>query len=384
MDGRENPELPDRDLLAENEALREQARQLAEVTRYYQESQKRFRTVFERSPLGNKIISPQLKILQVNAALVDLLGYDTKQDLIGKAILDFAPPERHAEWQGLQQKLWSEAFPSFSLETVLIRKDGAHIMCRVTSILFKDNDQFLGYTIIENISEQYRLRQQKEEFISVATHELKTPVTTLKAAVQLINHFLRKEVAVTSQLHTLGKSAEKSTLKLTNLIDELLSTTKLEHGQMPLMKKSHPIVDIINSSSSHIQTAGAHQLKIECDHSISVYVDEQKIEQVLVNFINNAVKYAPESKVITCRVEQIPAAIKVTVADSGPGIAPENLGQLFDRYYQVAGEHRSGSGLGLGLYISAEIIRRHGGEIGVDSELGKGSAFWFTLPEHNS
>lgn len=114
-----------------------------------------------------------------------------------------------------------------------------------------------------------------------------------------------------------------------------------------------------------------------------IYADQQKIEQVLINLVNNAIKYAPKSLEIILRVEKLPQGVKITVIDHGPGIAREYLDQLFDRYFRVDRKNHQSSGLGLGLYISAEIIRRHGGDIGMDSEPGKGSAFWFNLPDQD-
>jgi signal transduction histidine kinase len=114
--------------------------------------------------------------------------------------------------------------------------------------------------------------------------------------------------------------------------------------------------------------------------SVEVVADRNKIDQVLVNFVNNAVKYAPESKEITILLEQLPQKVKVSVIDKGQGIPEQNIPHLFNRYYQVKNEQTKVKGLGLGLYISAEIIKKHQGEIGVDSVLGKGSTFWFTLP----
>lgn len=295
--------------------------------------------------------------------------------------MDYAPQERHEEWRYLQEQLWQQSAPSFSLETVLIKKDSSLIWCQVTSILFKDNGETLGYTIIEDITEQYKLRQQKEEFISVASHELKTPVTSLNATLQLLTLLFDKQEYDIDMLRKLAHSAEKSTAKLTFLIRDLLNLTKIEQGQLALNPTRFPVVDILGNCCGTVQLEGTYQFSFERDHSAMVYGDPQKVEQVLVNQVNNAIKYAPKSPVITIRVEQLPAAMKITVMDKGPGIAPEHVDQLFKRYFRVDDKKSRTSGLGLGLYISAEIVRRHGGEIGVESKVGEGSAFWFTLPD---
>jgi signal transduction histidine kinase len=116
------------------------------------------------------------------------------------------------------------------------------------------------------------------------------------------------------------------------------------------------------------------------DKNLDVEVDAYKIEQVLINLINNAIKYANGSFEILISVTRSGAVAKVAVTDKGPGIQPEVIPHLFERYYRVDPAGRQYSGLGLGLYISSEIVKKHGGQIGVESELGKGSTFWFTLP----
>jgi len=368
-------------LTAENERLRELSREVEQVTNAFQESQSRFRAVFEASRLGNKIIASDLKILQINAAMVKLLGYSSKEEIIGKAILEFSPTERHEEWRYLQQQLWQHSAPSFSLETVLRKKDGSLIWCQVTSILFKDNGETLGYTIIEDITGQHKLREQKEEFISVASHELKTPVTSLNVSLQLLNRLLDKKEPDLDHLRKLALSAEKSTGKLSHLIGDLLNLTKIEQGQLALNRTTFPAAELISSCCNPVQADSTHEWKYEGNLDVMLYADAQKVEQVLVNLVNNAIKYAPKSPDITLKVESLPSAVKISVIDRGPGIAPEHVDQLFERYFRVDGEQNRKSGLGLGLYISAEIIRRHGGEIGVHSKVGEGTMFWFTLPD---
>jgi PAS domain S-box-containing protein len=347
----------------------------------YQESQTRFKTVFENSKLGNKIISPELKILQVNPAMVALLGYDNKEDIIGSKILDYAPDHCHKDWKVLQEKLWQKSMPSFSLETCLLRKDGTLIWCQVTSILFTDNGETLGYTIIENVTEKHLLRIQKEEFISVASHELKTPITTLILSLQLIIRKMTLGIVVTEDVIKLCDSADKNATKLNHLVNDLLNSSKIDHGQLDLNRSSFMLADVIEGCCTHVRLEGKYQITYTGDHSLMVYADKYKIDQVLVNFVNNAVKYSPASLEIIIHAEKIPGFTKVSVTDRGWGIAPENIVKLFNRYYRIGTEHHYASGLGLGLYISSEIIKKHDGEIGVNSDIGKGSTFWFTLPD---
>jgi len=140
------------------------------------------------------------------------------------------------------------------------------------------------------------------------------------------------------------------------------------------------IGELVRDCCQHVRTAGTFDIVLEGDYDTIVEADEQQIDQVLVNFINNAMKYAPDSLEIKVVCERSAAALKVSVVDSGPGIPEKQIPHLFDRYYRADYSGFRFSGLGLGLYICAEIIKKHGGTIGVDSELGTGSAFWFTLP----
>lgn len=347
----------------------------------YQESQNRFRTVFETSRLGNKIISSDLKLQQVNSAMVSLLGYSCKEDLIGTKIIDYSPSDHKKHWQILQEKLWKKATPSFSIETTLMKKDGSIIWCQVTSILFQDKGETLGYTIIEDITEKHQLRLQKEEFISVASHELKTPLTSLKAVLQLLNRKVKNEPVITDKHINLAQSAVTYTSKLSNLVADLLNSTKIEQGQLTLNRSRFRLSEILNECCNHIFLDEKYYLTCQGNLLLDVFADQQKIEQVVVNLINNAVKYAPESAEIVVRIEDLEDCAKISVIDRGKGIPAENIPNLFDRYYRINNNGNETSGLGLGLYISAEIIRRHGGEMGVISEPEQGSAFWFTIPK---
>jgi PAS domain S-box-containing protein len=369
-------------LEVENAQLKKNAAQIKQAARElaYQESQTIFKTIFESSRLGNKIINRDLIIVEANPAMVALLGYSAKDDIIGKRIIDYAPEEMQKDWKVLQEKLWQNATPSFSLETCLMRKNGELIRCQVTSILFADKGETFGYTIIEDITEQHKLRVQKEQFISVASHELKTPITSLKAITQLINRYLKAEGNVSDRLLRLGRDSDRQITRLIHLMDSLLSSTRLDQGQLSLNKSVFHLNEVIDGCCSHIELVKKHHLVFRGNHAVEVYADEHKIDQVLVNLINNAVKYAPESNEIIVLVEKITGSTKISITDHGEGIPKESLPKLFNRYYRVE-QSSYLPGLGLGLYISSEIIKRHGGTMGVESILGEGSTFWFTIPD---
>jgi two-component system CheB/CheR fusion protein len=228
-----------------------------------------------------------------------------------------------------------------------------------------------------DIHEIRLLQQQKDDFISIASHELKTPITSLKASLQLLNRIKNEP---TAKLPGLIDLANKSLDKVVTLIKYLLDASNVNEGQLLLNQNLFTLSHVIEECCLSISIEGIYNIITEGDMDMQVYADAERINQVVINFVTNAVKYAPESKEIRIRIEKVDNMAKVSVIDKGPGIPAEKLIHLFDRYYRADNSGSQYSGLGLGLYISAEIIKKHNGKIGVDSDLGKGSTFWFTLP----
>ena len=229
-----------------------------------------------------------------------------------------------------------------------------------------------------NINFQKENEKRKDEFLSIASHELKTPVTSLKASLQLLGRM--KDIPAPPVFPKLIDQSNRSVEKITTLIDELLHTSRMTEGQLSLTKSTFTIAEMLEMCCNHVRVEGKYELIVQGDKSLKVHADEHRIDQVVVNFVNNAVKYAPDSLKIYLGIEKLQDKVKISVKDTGPGVAPDKMPHLFTRYYRADYSGIQYSGLGLGLYISAEIIKRHGGEIGVDSELGKGATFWFTLP----
>jgi PAS domain S-box-containing protein len=231
--------------------------------------------------------------------------------------------------------------------------------------------------VVMDITDLKVEEQRKDDFISIASHELKTPTTALKASLQLLDRMKDKPSPIYPKLI---EQANRSMDKITGLIDELLNSTRTTEGQLHLNKATFTIADMLNSCCSHVRMAGKHNLILQGDEHLQVFADEHRIDQVVVNLVNNAVKYAPDSTDIYFIIEKLGDMAKISVKDTGPGISADKIPHLFTRYYRADYAGSQYSGLGLGLYISSEIIKRHGGQIGVDTELGKGSTFWFTLP----
>jgi len=224
------------------------------------------------------------------------------------------------------------------------------------------------------------LLRKKDEFISVASHELKTPITSLRLLLQT----MERTTAGSTEMKAFVASVKKSIRqvdKLSELIGDLLDVTKIQSGKMELQKTTFLLDELVKECCEEQQAQSArHKLVIEGDRDLMVFADRNRIEQVLVNLISNAIKYSPDSETVIVRVEKVIEGVKISVIDFGIGISANKVPLIFDRFYRVDESSRRYAGLGLGLYISSEIIRRHDGYIDIKSEEGKGSTFWFVIP----
>ena len=236
--------------------------------------------------------------------------------------------------------------------------------------------RMVGVTL--DISQRKAYEQRRDDFLSVAAHELKTPITVLKVNLQLLERI--KSQLESPKAKQLIEGASASMNKVNILVEDLLNVSKHSGGRLELQKNWFDIAQILDTCCSHVRIEGNHELFVTGEKHLKVFADEHRIEQVLVNLVNNAVKYAPDSKEIHLILEKTDQYAKISVKDFGPGISQQQLPKLFDRYWQADKSSSSYTGLGLGLSICAEIIERHGGKIGVESTLDQGSIFWFTLP----
>jgi signal transduction histidine kinase len=248
-------------------------------------------------------------------------------------------------------------------------------------VFFDENDQpvrFIGAVL--DITENKLDEIRKNDFIAMASHELKTPLTSLKAYIQLLMMKARKK-GDEFLIDSLQKS-ENQVNKMTSLIYGFLDLSKIEAGKLKLNLSRFDINTIIEeviAESSPI--APSHTILFDNCGPFMVKADAEKISQVVVNFISNAVKYSPKHSAIKVAAIQQGALVKVIISDEGIGIDVKHQQHIFERFYRVDNPETKGfSGFGIGLYLSAEIIKLHKGVIGVESEENEGSAFYFILP----
>ncbi len=230
--------------------------------------------------------------------------------------------------------------------------------------------------LLEKATEQ---NFKKDEFLSVASHELKTPVTSMKGYLQILEKQLAKEG---NQLYLdLLQKANKQVNKIIHLVGDLLNLSKLEAGRLEYNFSNFKISEVLADCITNIKNAERkHNIRVFGDQSSVICADRNRIEQVIINLIDNAIKYSPEATEVLIGLSEERGYFKLEVRDFGPGIPEEKLRLIFERYYRGEENSYKTSGLGLGLYISNEIIKRHQGRMGVESEQGKGSTFSFIIP----
>lgn len=233
--------------------------------------------------------------------------------------------------------------------------------------------------LLEEIEFRKQAEHKKDEFISIASHELKTPLTSVKGYIQLLQRSLNRDDKTMAQNHL--EKASTQLEKLNELIVDLLDISKIESGKMKFNMKSFYADNMVNNAIEMLQQSNP-------DFKISklgktdemIFGDEMRLEQVVINFITNAIKYAPGTNQVNVTTNIKDEKLYLAVKDFGIGISKEQQHKIFDKFYRVEDNSNRFNGLGIGLYICSEIINRHGGTIGVNSVPDEGSEFYFIIP----
>jgi PAS domain S-box-containing protein len=277
-------------------------------------------------------------------------AFEAKKEYVGEC--RFKSPEGGYSW--------------FTLKTVPVKNDAGEV------------EVWLGTAT--NINEKKLIEQQKDAFISIASHELKTPLTTLKAYGQIVEGMLERK----SDIETLQMVRRMSTQvnKLTTLIQDLLDISKIQQGKLIYNESFFDFNEAVREVINDMQkTTITHEIIDELDTTVKVYGDKEKLSQVINNFISNAIKYSPKAKNIIVKTSVQNNGVQLSVQDFGIGISPAEQEHVFEQFYRVTGDSQSTfPGMGIGLYICSEIIKSMGGQIWVESRINEGSAFYISLP----
>jgi signal transduction histidine kinase len=270
----------------------------------------------------------------------------------------------------------------FLLEHRFRRKDGAYRWQLSRAIPQRDAEGKIQMWVgtSTDIDEIKQHERQKDDFIKVASHELKTPITTVKGYVQLLlrEDYPRNDPFMMQSLVTIDRQVSK----LTKLVGDLLDTTKIEMGGLTLNKKLFQPGELVKDIINYIQsTTKTHSFILHQHADPFLFADKDRLEQALVNLLTNAEKYSPLSNRIVVNINADKTDLFLSVQDFGIGIADEEKEKIFSRFYRVSGrDEHAFPGFGIGLFIVKEIISLHGGKVWVESEKGHGSTFHISLP----
>jgi PAS domain S-box-containing protein len=326
----------------------------------------------------------------LNEAGSRLLGY-SKQELKGKSVHNMI---HHTRWDGSDYPLkecpvhlsLASGDTAKTLDDILWRKDGSSFPVQLAVSPMTDGLEILG--VVLTITDMTEIRETEEalkqaisardEVLAVVSHDLRNPVGTIAAAAELVADVPLSQERRNEHLHTIRRAAGR----VNRLIQSLLDVAKIEAGKITLELSFEEINELVNDAVTQAgwlaEQEGVQLLFEEEEMSSRVHVDRNKMLQVLSNLIENALKYTPEGGRVTVSAKREKDNVLIVVSDTGVGIEPQVLNNLFDRFWQ--GHRKDGKGSGLGLTIVKGILQAHGTTANVRTEVGEGSSFGFTLP----
>lgn len=345
------------------------------------ESEERLRLALEAGKIGVWDWDIENKSLTWTDNLYSIHGVNKKKfDLNLDNFLKLIHPEDRSMFDDAIQKAISGK-STFDTQFRIVTSQGVEKWVSTKAVVTyrgKKAIRMLGATL--DISQQKQLEQDKNDFLSMASHELKTPLTSMKMFIDLLDRQLKKSDLETPIYYI--KRIRDQADRLGELINDLLDVSRIETGKLRLNLEKFSLSDLVLDTVESIQPATKkHHILVKKKSDIKVLADKYRVYQVLVNLLTNAIKYSPNSDKVIVDLKPNHRSVVVSVKDFGVGINKNQQQRIFDKLYQVSEPAaKTFPGLGLGLYISKEIIERHKGMIWVESQKGKGSTFFFSLP----
>jgi PAS domain S-box-containing protein len=357
-------------------------------------SEENFRYSLDNSPLGIRVVSKEGELLYANQAILEIYGYSRIEELKNTPAKTRYTPDSYAAHQVRKLKRKKGEFVPEQYEISIIRPDGQKRDLLVTRKEVIWNGERNFQSVYQDVTEReqaaaraveiealQRINQAKSELLANVSHELRTPLASIKGFIETL---IETDVKWSKEEQVdFLKSADSETDRLTFLIRDLLDMSRIDSGKMNLDKRTCQVSEILDSAGSVLSViASRHKLeKMKLPDLPPLHVDKVRIAQVITNLVENATKFSAEGSPIIIEVKDDKDGVIFSIEDKGEGMSQETLNNLFNRFYQaqrvVSGKTR---GTGLGLAICKGIVEAHGGKIWVESQLGKGSKFSFSIP----
>ncbi|GHO58664.1 PAS domain-containing sensor histidine kinase [Ktedonobacter robiniae] len=350
------------------------------IEKALRESQERIRALIDSNIIGIVSVEGEKEALvEGNDAWVHMTGYTREEMRSGAVIREkIISPEQAPLFEHARQELltYGQHTP-FEVEVKC--KDGSYLPVLVGGVLFQEQPRQIISFVLDN-SARKELERRKDAFISMASHELKNPLAALKMQASLLHRQLTKQ-GTQDQLPALARM-EAQINKVNRLVEELLDVSKIQAGRLEYRQETVDLDALLREIAETMQqTHPSHRILVRGAVQINLLGDRDRLGQVFTNLISNAIKYSPDAQTVEMDLSASAETVTIRVTDHGLGIPREQRDKIFERFYRVTGpKQKAIPGLGMGLYIVAEIVKHHGGTITVESEVGKGSTFTVTLP----
>lgn len=367
-------------------------------------SEEQFRRAFDDAPIGISLVAPTGQFLKTNTYYCNLLGY-TEAELLTLTFQEIThPADLNADLEGFQQLVNGEV-RSLQIEKRFINRQGAVIPVLVNAAPVRDQDGKPLYIVghIQDIRDRLKVERMKDEFISIVSHELRTPLTSIRGALGILGSgvFDSKPEKASHMLRIAINNSDR----LVRLVDDILSLERLESGKVQLVRELCQVADLMQQAVDSVQSLAdqANITLVVVSLSATLWVAPDAIIQTLTNLLSNAIKFSSAGDTIWLQAEIVNYAGKTTkeaasasptpsfqppttsvlftVRDQGRGIPEDKFELIFEQFQQVdVSDSGKKGGTGLGLAICKRIVQQHGGQIWVESQLGKGSTFYVVLP----
>ena len=366
------------ELLHEREVIE---KTIAERTRSLKNSQDYMQSIIQTIRESLIVLNPGLRVLSVNEHFLRTFKV-TRAETEGQLLYNLG----NGQWDIPKLKqLLEQVLPTnnpvvdFEVEHDFPHIGGKLMLLNAHRVELEGEFKDWILIAIEDITERRSIEKRKDDFLSIASHELRTPLTTIKGYVELMHRYMPESAS--ERFKEVVSKTGQFVERLSSLISELLDINRIQSGHLKLKKHKFNFDGMVKHAVENIQAISKLQhLTIDGTEIGDYYGDELQLTQVLVNILSNAVKFAPDSSDIKIYKSLVSDYLKISVSDKGLGISTDDKKHIFEKFYRASDIHKTFPGMGIGLYFCNQIIELHEGTLWVDSELGNGSTFSFTLP----